>query len=547
MSAADSMMSSRRLLGAGVLGALLVLALTPLSPLYTYNPSRDSGVFLYAGQQIVDGRVAYREVWDHKPPLIFFLNALGLLIAGGSWWGVWVLEVISAAAATLLGWLALRRFGDGVALFATAAWFCGWSYLAREEGNYTEEFALAVQFFGLFLFSRADSDRPRSWFLQGTATGLGFLLRPNLVGIWLAMGFVMSLGSPIRNVVRNAFSAAVGFVLVLALALWPFVGNGAMPPLIDQVFTYNFAYTAQATIQTKLAATMYGLTLLSWSGATLLAIPYWLLSVVRATRSWSQIDPLVRLAIVAFPLEILLASLPGRLYSHYFMALLPTLSILNAAAAREIVSATQGPAQRIGRRLLPLAGILLLNVPLLQIARTIAKGPAWHRTAHSWTRDETARLASETLHPNETLLMWGAESAVNFLSERRSPTAYVHQYPLYTSGYTKPEMVLGFLRQLQAQPPTLIVDTSSSNKIIPPIDERRNRWRPQSGYAPGAEIDLVTEWVRDNYLRIVRLEPYGWVVWRRRGIDGILEGGTVEERWWPGGHRPTGSRHRAQQ
>ena len=72
---------------------LLIFAiLLPESPLFKPYLERDSGVFHYIGWLITQGKIPYRDVWDHKPPVIFFINALGLLLAGGSRWGVWGLE-----------------------------------------------------------------------------------------------------------------------------------------------------------------------------------------------------------------------------------------------------------------------------------------------------------------------------------------------------------------------------------------------------------------------------------------------------------------------
>ena len=46
------------------------------NPLFD-KPARDGGFFLYAGSQIVDGKIPYVDFWDSKGPAIFFINALG--------------------------------------------------------------------------------------------------------------------------------------------------------------------------------------------------------------------------------------------------------------------------------------------------------------------------------------------------------------------------------------------------------------------------------------------------------------------------------------
>lgn len=105
-------------------------------------PGVDSGVFLYIGHALLIGQVPYKDVWDHKSPGIYFIDALGLWLGRGSLWGVWLLEVISLA---LSGWLtygAIRRdFGAVPALFGALAWVCSVP-LVCNGGNVTEEWAL---------------------------------------------------------------------------------------------------------------------------------------------------------------------------------------------------------------------------------------------------------------------------------------------------------------------------------------------------------------------------------------------------------------------
>ena len=66
-----------------------IIVLFPSNPDNMTLPSRDSGVFLYVGWRLLKGDIPYRDVWDHKPPLIYFVDALGLLLSPQSLVGVW--------------------------------------------------------------------------------------------------------------------------------------------------------------------------------------------------------------------------------------------------------------------------------------------------------------------------------------------------------------------------------------------------------------------------------------------------------------------------
>ena len=59
----------------------------------------DKEIFKYSGLVISKGGIPYRDFFDHKPPLIFFLNYLGQLTGP---WGLWVIDSILDLFASLL-------------------------------------------------------------------------------------------------------------------------------------------------------------------------------------------------------------------------------------------------------------------------------------------------------------------------------------------------------------------------------------------------------------------------------------------------------------
>ena len=97
-----------------------LVALFPSNPQNMTLPSRDSGVFLYTGWRLLNGDIPYRDVWDHKPPLIYFVDALGLSLAPDSLWGIWILQFVFIFLTLLLVYRLLdREFGIYAALAST--------------------------------------------------------------------------------------------------------------------------------------------------------------------------------------------------------------------------------------------------------------------------------------------------------------------------------------------------------------------------------------------------------------------------------------------
>jgi hypothetical protein len=66
----------------------------------------DREIFRYAGLVIYKGGVPYRDVFDHKPPLIYFLNTLNWI--GGPWL-YWLLNALLVLLATLLFYHLCRK------------------------------------------------------------------------------------------------------------------------------------------------------------------------------------------------------------------------------------------------------------------------------------------------------------------------------------------------------------------------------------------------------------------------------------------------------
>ncbi len=62
------------------------------SPLYIYNWWNDPHIYYSIGKGIINGEVVYKDTFDHKGPLIFFIYAIGYLISNTNLVGIYILE-----------------------------------------------------------------------------------------------------------------------------------------------------------------------------------------------------------------------------------------------------------------------------------------------------------------------------------------------------------------------------------------------------------------------------------------------------------------------
>ena len=539
-------------------GVFSALVLLQTSPWVTQTPGNDAGIFLYFGSEILKGKLPFVDLWDHKPPLVFYLNALGLALGNASRWGVWAIEVIALGLGSACAFFFLRRyFRAWPAALAVSGLLLNLAFVL-EGGNLTEEYALSFQLVALLLFAREeDSSRP-GWYGLGLGALMGgaFLLKQTMIGVWLVMGVYLLAGAVFTRR-RRAWAVlaqmAGGFILVVGASFAYFAMRGALGAYWDVAFRFNLLYSTVSTPE-RIGSLMDALAFLNTrSGFFVLASMAWLGGIAfillhheaaryQVTRRWVGAAPLlaglvlvdrglfastfhlaalsslslyrwglvaagaallglgcaalagvgerkiypwlrqyqaasdspalmpVYLAVMDLPVELLMISLSGRGYLHYNISLFPPLVILIAFLAGTL---WDGARRRLASPDVPLrmlavwSIVLLLPVAYGGLGKTIEK---IHPGADRQTTLTDAYIWQNT-RPGDTILMWGSQAGLYYLSGRESASRYVHQVPLISPQYATPQRVGEFLQDIQKNKPALIIDT-------------RQDWFPLP-YAPG--------------------------------------------------------------
>jgi 4-amino-4-deoxy-L-arabinose transferase-like glycosyltransferase len=227
-----------------IMGTLI--ALFPSNPTNMTLPSRDSGVFLYIGWRFLNGDIPYRDVWDHKPPLIYFVDALGISLTPDSLWGIWVLRFIFVFFTLFFIYKLLdREFGIYAAIAGTITLTSGLLTIL-EKGNVTEEYALVFQVLCFWLFVRAwkRDFPPSASFWIGLLGGLAFNFKQTTIGIWVTYGlFLLAIRIIQRKLpFKDLLSLLAGWLVPSILLLLYLASQNAFTEYWEQAFLYNFVY-----------------------------------------------------------------------------------------------------------------------------------------------------------------------------------------------------------------------------------------------------------------------------------------------------------------
>ena len=74
------------------IAALVLVWCSKSSPLYAFNDWMDANIFFTMGKSMLHGRVLYRDVFDHKGPVLYLLYGLAACVDNTGFGGVLLLE-----------------------------------------------------------------------------------------------------------------------------------------------------------------------------------------------------------------------------------------------------------------------------------------------------------------------------------------------------------------------------------------------------------------------------------------------------------------------
>ena len=453
-----------------VVAALLVVAVDSI----VSTPDLDSYVFMYVAQGLLDGELPYLDRWDHKGPLIYLLNAVGLVVAGIP--GIWLVGGVFLTGAAWFAFITTKKaLGLTAALFSLAIFLIHFRKFSQ-YGNYTEHYALLFQFLALYLFLRLTSGNGQGIRLPLAIGALGagaFLLRGNLIGVWLAIGLYWIIR---RDIALRwiAWSTVGGIAVLLAVSI-AFVILGAWSAFWDAVIVYNFAYVdASLGERVEILGEMRRkLVVISLpvAAAWIAGLYYWLSGRTRS----KAFEHLLPLAVILGPIEVALMVLAGFDYNHYYLAILPVSTVLIAFLVRFLIEQRLVASAVLSAALL--LWVLYYSVPYRRVFGLFDKYSDFGAITLSVKSDPVADRIKDETGPDDSILVWGFETKIYVLSERDAPTRFFYQFPLVKPGYANQTNRNEFIDDVISGRPAIIVE--AKNWRSPPLDPvARKAWRP---------------------------------------------------------------------
>lgn len=292
------------------------------SPIFSQNFIIDSGIFQVIGRGIVKGLVPYRDLFDHKGPILFYIQALGVLINKN--YGIYILQIINIFVTIifiekLINLFAKNNLSKWIALTLTMVFYG----LFFSEGNLSEEWSLSFILIALYLNLKGILTNKFIKF-NHLITGITFaiisLIRVNnaasIVGFCIFYFFYLIIKRNFKELFKFIGEFIIGVLIVYIPIIIIFYKQNALLNMFEGTFLFNIIYGTKSEFS-------YFKEILRFISI----LPLIYLFAVTFSHNHPKRFKICMLIII---LVNIIAVSAGYIYLHYYVILTPLIAILCA-------------------------------------------------------------------------------------------------------------------------------------------------------------------------------------------------------------------------
>lgn len=429
----------------GPLLLIIALVLALALPTLTYPLGRDQGEFATLGRGLLQGKIPYVDLWNPKPPAVFYVYAGAMALFGQTAPALRLLDLLIAPVLLWAAhWIGVRAGGPRAGL---------WAALLLGVFYFTETFWTLTQNDGLVLIPmmlsmvaalKAAEGGARRWawaFVSGLLAGVAF---------WFKYPFALFAGAAALAYLLTSRKArlpdSAGFIFGGAAALAAGAGVmwaiGAWAALLESARVTS-AYTALGFNPTDFAAAMETALGFRWSHWGLLFAlaaagiisglwPRFTPETARRRMTWALIGWL------AAAFAIMAVQAKG--YDYHWLPMLPPLALLGGTGAAALTRRLPGRAQVTAAALLLALAFTTIWRPALPYLSGQQDQLAWFDQFQGgeFNAGESQRVVDylrARTTPGDSLTIWGFRPEVYYLSGLNPATRFIFQFPLVANWY----------------------------------------------------------------------------------------------------------------
>jgi len=417
----------------------------------------DEGIYQVIGTSLNHGKLLYKEIFDNKPPLLYWLYSLLHSDQFSVRLASLIFGVLSIWIFFLLSKKLFKDTKNNNIPYLTTFIFAVLFGLPSLEGNIAnaENFMLLPIIASAFLLIDQ-----RRLFIAGLSLGIAFLFKIVAVfdlSAFLVFYFILNFGTVKKEIKISKILA--GFFLPIFLVALFFAANGTFVDFAKATFTSNISYVSYGN---KIGA----FPILLFIKLTLLVI-----FLLFAFTKRKNINHSSLFILIWFAFSLFNASFSQRPYTHYLLVLIPSLSLITGLILFDKKYQKQITIFFIIALFLitKIFGIPNFNKSIKYYQNFLSylmgrermvsyQGFFDRKTPFDY---EIARFIKPKLTKNDTIFIWGNNAQLYQLIGVVAPTKYVVAYHIsnYKDGLTSTQTALNTIK------PKFIVTMQNGNLI----------------------------------------------------------------------------------
>jgi hypothetical protein len=402
---------------------------------------RDEGMFGYIGQVILDGGLPYRDVFEHKPPVGFYIHALAMFLVPPTAIGIHTF----LHAYNFLTLVVLFFAGTAYTASRTVGLWVAFSFAVFSSSPAIQGFTTSTEMLSLLPLSMSLligiwTVRRKSIlfsFASGLCGALAFLTKQTVgailafIGLYLfasLIGLVRKRGITLGKTISILASWIGGFVFVVLSFVGYFSYYDAFEEFFYWSLTHSLIYTDRISgWQNVSRAITIGLKIVQ--GNFLIIAAGLCASLFACSRRRPAGFFMLGLLLSSF-----LAAIPGTVYPHYFAQAAPGVAVAGGWGIAVFLLSITSPRLRTTASVL--AAVSIVGAPVwahagyyfkdspIAFSRSFFKGNPFPES------EDIAAFLAERTSEEDTIFILGSEAQILLLSERRSSTPFALIYPL---------------------------------------------------------------------------------------------------------------------
>lgn len=392
-----------------------------------------------------EGKVPYKDVFDHKGPLLYFINYIGTFHE--SYILLYIIESLFIVVDIIMLYkIAIRIIkNEFLALLATV--FSAITFpIVLQGGNFAEEYTLPFILIALYVFLKPTKTL-KDYLVTGISLGAVTLLKINMIPVW-CIGYLFVIINTFYNkqykeLLKAIIYSLLGFIMMITPSIIYLLVNDAFVEFINQYIIFNIKYsTANSTSLIKFIYNNFSM----YCMAIFLIIVNIYQMINGKNGKEDEYNLIFSLLFLLLTTIVLI--LPKNPYLHYTMGLVPCYIIPISYLIKELSNIKDEYI---------IFAIVFLTIVILSFS-LIYPYAVYLEDIY----DISSRV-KEISNEGDDVIVLGNGLIINLLSETDTDCKYIYQYPI---GDSDERIVYEVRDYIYEELPEVIVYITSYDYIL---------------------------------------------------------------------------------